>query len=107
MVRGRGAPLFRVERFIRFLVAEGVLFPTPVDDPYADYVTPYLDWLARRHRLAKQYSVEPAIRHAVNIGYRVTMIRDCCAFANTAGAEASLAAKTMMADIVDSNSINS
>lgn len=44
--------LFRVERFIRFLVAEGVLAPTPSDDPYADHVTPYLDWLARHRGLS-------------------------------------------------------
>lgn len=41
--------LFRVERFVRFLVAEGVLASAPVADPDARHVVPYLDWL-RRHR---------------------------------------------------------
>lgn len=50
----RGGPrsaryLFRVERFVRFLVAEAVLAPVPADDPDAAHVVPYLDWL-RRHR---------------------------------------------------------
>jgi site-specific recombinase XerD len=50
----RGGPrsacyLFRIERFVRFLIAEGVLAPMPVDDPNAGHVAPYLDWL-RRHR---------------------------------------------------------
>ena len=50
----RGGPrspryLFRVERFVRFLVAMGVLAPVPVTDPDARHVVPYLDWL-RRHR---------------------------------------------------------
>lgn len=50
----RGGPrspryLFRVERFVRFLVAMGVLAPVPVADPHAPHVVPYLDWL-RQHR---------------------------------------------------------
>jgi len=50
----RGGPrsaryLFRVERFVRFLVAEGGLASAPVADPHALHVVPYLDWL-RQHR---------------------------------------------------------
>ncbi len=50
----RGGPrspryLFRVERFVRFLVAMGVLAPVLVTDPDARHLVPYLDWL-RRHR---------------------------------------------------------
>lgn len=50
----RGGPrsaryLFRVERFVRFLIEEGVLAPVSTRDPHAGHVGPYLDWL-RRHR---------------------------------------------------------
>lgn len=41
--------LFRVERFVRFLVSEGVLATVPSDDADAAHVGPYLDWL-RQHR---------------------------------------------------------
>lgn len=44
-----GRYLFRVQRFAHFLIEEGVLMPTPVSDPYAESIAPYLDWL-RAHR---------------------------------------------------------
>lgn len=48
----RGGPrsqryLYRVGRFIRFLVAEGVFAPVPSNDPTAVHVAPYLDWLLK------------------------------------------------------------
>lgn len=46
------AYLFLVERFIRFLVAEEVLAPTPSADDHAEHIAPYLDWLARHRGLA-------------------------------------------------------
>lgn len=49
--------------------------------------------------LATQYSVEHTARHAADLGYAVTMVRDCCATANRAAAEASFATMTMLADI--------
>lgn len=44
--------LFRVQRFTRFLVAEGVLAPKLADDPCAEHVAPYLDWLVRHRGLS-------------------------------------------------------
>lgn len=57
----RGGPrsrryLYRVERFIRFLVAEGVLAPAPSHDPYAENLAPYLDWLLK-HRGLSDFTV--------------------------------------------------
>jgi nicotinamidase-related amidase len=49
--------------------------------------------------LATQYSVEHTVRHAADLGYRVTMIRDCCGSANAAAAEASFAAMAMLAEV--------
>lgn len=49
--------------------------------------------------LATQYSVEHTVRHATDLGYAVTMLRDCCASANPAAAEASFAAMAMLAEI--------
>jgi biuret amidohydrolase len=49
--------------------------------------------------LAAQYSVEHTVRHAADLGYFVTMVRDCCGSANTAAAEASFAAMAMLADV--------
>ena len=49
--------------------------------------------------LATQYSVEHTVRHAADLGYRVTMIRDCCGSANAAAAQASFAAMAMLAEI--------
>ena len=57
----RGGPrsaryLFQVERFVRFLVSDGVLTAVPTDDPDARHVVPYLDWL-RRHRGLSEITV--------------------------------------------------
>ncbi len=49
--------------------------------------------------LATQYSVEHTVRHAADLRYSVTMVRDCCATANAAAAEASFAAMAMLADV--------
>lgn len=49
--------------------------------------------------LATQYSVEHTVRHAADLGYAVTLIRDCCASANPAAAEASFAAMAMLAEV--------
>jgi nicotinamidase-related amidase len=49
--------------------------------------------------LATQYSVEHTVRHAADLGYAVTMIRDCCASANAAAAEASFNAMAMLAEV--------
>lgn len=55
--------------------------------------------------LATQYSVEHTVRHAADLGYSVTMIRDCCATANAAAATASFAAMEMLADVRDLSSV--
>ena len=49
--------------------------------------------------LATQYSVEHTVRHAADLGYSVTMVRDCCGSANAAAAEASFAAMALLADV--------
>jgi nicotinamidase-related amidase len=49
--------------------------------------------------LATQYSVEHTVRHAADLGYAVTMIRDCCGTANAAAAEASFAAMAILAAV--------
>lgn len=50
--------------------------------------------------LATQYSVEHTVRHAADLGYKVVMVRDCCASADPAAAEASFAAMTMLAEVL-------
>lgn len=55
--------------------------------------------------LATQYSVEHTVRHAADLGYSVTMIRDCCGSANRQAAEASFAAMAMLADIRNADEI--
>jgi site-specific recombinase XerD len=57
----RGGPrsacyIFRVERFVRFLVAESVLTSALIGDPHAGFVAPYLDWL-RHHRGLSEITV--------------------------------------------------
>jgi len=49
--------------------------------------------------LATQYSVEHTVRHAADLGYAVTMIRDCCGSADREAAEASFRAMAMLAEI--------
>ena len=56
--------------------------------------------------LATQYSVEHTVRHACDLGYAVTMVRDCCGSANAAAAEASFAAMAMLADVVGSAALD-
>jgi biuret amidohydrolase len=55
--------------------------------------------------LATQYSVEHTVRHAADLGYFVTMVRDCCASANKTAAEASFASMAMLADITPLDSL--
>jgi nicotinamidase-related amidase len=55
--------------------------------------------------LATQYSVEHTVRHAADLGYAVTMIRDCCASADPAAAEASFKAMAMLAEVKTSEEI--
>jgi nicotinamidase-related amidase len=55
--------------------------------------------------LATQYSVEHTVRHAADLGFNVTMIRDCCGSANIQAAEASFAAMAMLAEVKDSDEI--
>lgn len=55
--------------------------------------------------LATQYSVEHTVRHAADLGYFVTMVRDCCASANMEAAKASFAAMAMLAEIKDLDQI--
>ena len=49
--------------------------------------------------LATQYSVEHSVRHAADVGYAVTMIRDCCGSADRVAAEASFRAMAMLAEV--------
>lgn len=55
--------------------------------------------------LATQYSVEHTVRHAADLGYAVTMIRDCCGSANQEAAEASFKAMALLAEVRDSGEI--
>lgn len=55
--------------------------------------------------LATQYSVEHTVRHAADLGYAVTMIRDCCGSANEEAAEASFKAMAMLAEVRASDEI--
>ncbi|HUG61738.1 MAG TPA: cysteine hydrolase [Methylomirabilota bacterium] len=52
--------------------------------------------------LATQYSVEHTVRHAVDLGYAVTLLKDCCGSADPEAAEASFRAMRMLADVVPS-----
>lgn len=55
--------------------------------------------------LATQYSVEHTVRHAADLGYAVTMIRDCCGSANPEAAEASFKAMAMLAEVRTSDEL--
>ena len=55
--------------------------------------------------LATQYSVEHTVRHAADLGYAVTMIRDCCGSADPGAAEASFKAMAMLAEVKMSDEI--
>jgi nicotinamidase-related amidase len=51
--------------------------------------------------LATQFSVEHTVRDAADRGYRVTVLRDCCASANAAAAAAAFEVMSMLADLAD------
>ena len=55
--------------------------------------------------LATQYSVEHTVRHAADLGYAVTVIRDCCGSADQAAAEASFKAVAMLAEVKTSDEL--
>jgi len=52
--------------------------------------------------LATQFSVEHTVRHAADLGYFVTVVRDCCMSANGPAHAASLDVMSYLADIRDS-----
>ena len=49
--------------------------------------------------LATQFSVEHTVRDAADRGYRVTVLRDCCASADPVAAAAALDVMAMLADV--------
>ena len=52
--------------------------------------------------LATQFSVEHTVRDAADRGFRVTVLRDCCASANAQAAEAAFEVMSMMAEVAES-----
>jgi nicotinamidase-related amidase len=52
--------------------------------------------------LATQFSVEHTVRDAADRGYRVTVLRDCCASANAQAAEAAFEVMSMLAEVAES-----
>lgn len=50
--------------------------------------------------LATQFSVEHTVRDAVDIGYRVTVLSDCCTSADPDAHRASLRTLTMLAEVL-------
>jgi nicotinamidase-related amidase len=52
--------------------------------------------------LATQFSVEHTVRDAADRGFRITVLRDCCASANAQAAEAAFEVMSMLADVTDS-----
>jgi biuret amidohydrolase len=54
--------------------------------------------------LATQFSVEHTVRDAADRGFRVTVLRDCCASANAAAAAAALEVMSMLAEVAESTS---
>jgi biuret amidohydrolase len=52
--------------------------------------------------LATQFSVEHTVRDAADRGFRVTVLRDCCASANAEAAKAAFEVMSMLADVVES-----
>ncbi|MEJ8570925.1 cysteine hydrolase [Microbaculum marinum] len=56
--------------------------------------------------LATQFSVEHTVRHATDLGYRVTVVRDCCTSGNGAAHTASLEVMSYLASITDSRTID-
>jgi nicotinamidase-related amidase len=55
--------------------------------------------------LATQFSVEHSVRHAADLGYFVTVARDCCASADAEAHQASLKTMAMLAEIGQSDEI--
>jgi biuret amidohydrolase len=55
--------------------------------------------------LATQFSVEHSVRHAVDLGYFVTVARDCCASADLEAQQASFRTMAMLADVCDGDEI--
>jgi nicotinamidase-related amidase len=53
--------------------------------------------------LATQFSVEHTVRDAADRGYRVTVLRDCCASANAQAAEAAFEVMSMLAQVAESS----
>jgi nicotinamidase-related amidase len=52
--------------------------------------------------LATQFSVEHTVRDAADRGFRVTVLRDCCASANAYAAEAAFEVMSMLAEVAES-----
>jgi nicotinamidase-related amidase len=52
--------------------------------------------------LATQFSVEHTVRDAVDRGFRVTVLRDCCASANAAAEGAAFEVMSMLANLAES-----
>jgi biuret amidohydrolase len=52
--------------------------------------------------LATQFSVEHTVRDAADRGFRVTVLRDCCASANAEAAAAAFEVMSMLAEVADS-----
>ncbi len=55
--------------------------------------------------LATQFSVEHSVRHAADLGYFVTVVRDCCASADAEAQRASFKTMAMLAEINSSDEI--
>jgi biuret amidohydrolase len=55
--------------------------------------------------LATQFSVEHSVRHAADLGYFVTVARDCCASADAEAQRASFKTMAMLAEINSSDEI--
>ena len=56
--------------------------------------------------LATQFSVEHSVRHAADLGYFVTVARDCCASADVEAQQASFRTMAMLADVCGSDEID-
>ena len=52
--------------------------------------------------LATQFSVEHTVRDAADRGFRVTVLRDCCASANAAAEAAAFEVMSMLAEVAES-----
>ena len=55
--------------------------------------------------LATQFSVEHSVRHAADLGYFVTVARDCCASADAEAQQASFRTMAMLADVCGSDEV--